>query len=92
MKLGETKRLARGRTRFRLRFLAADRAYANHRLRNWLRHRRIRPVISKGGREKERPRYFEKDLYKFRRVATHYEKTAMSYLTVLTLAAIVLWL
>ena len=106
VKQGEIKRKARGRARFRPRFLAADRAYANHRIRNWLRYRKIRPVIPKGGREKERPRNFKKDLYKernrierlvcrlkqFRRVATRYEKTAMSYLAVLTLAAIVLWL
>ena len=106
VKLGGIKRKARGRARFRPRFLAADRAYANHRIRNWLRRTKIRPVIPKGGREKERPRNFERELYKernrierlvcrlkqFRRVATRYEKTATSYLTMLTLAAIVLWL
>ena len=49
VKQGEIKRKARGRARFRPRFLAADRAYANHRIRNWLRYRKIRPVIPKGG-------------------------------------------
>jgi transposase len=106
MKRGAIKRKAAGRPRFRPRFVAADRAYGNHRVRSWLRCRKIRPVIPKGGREKKRPRNFERELYKernrierlvcqlkqFRRVATRYEKTAASYLTMLTLAAIMLWL
>ena len=106
MKMGEIRRKAAGRPRFRPKFVAADRAYGNHRVRGWLRRRKIRPVIPKGGREKSHPRNFKKELYRernrierlvcrlkhFRRVATRYEKTAMSYLTMLTLAAIVLWL
>lgn len=106
MKLGELRRKEVGRPRFRPKFLAADRAYANHRVRAWLRRRKIRPVIPKGGREKRLPRRFEKGLYKernrierlvcrlkqHRRLATRYEKTAASYLAMLTLGAILLWL
>jgi transposase len=108
MKLGAIRRNKKGvgRPRFRPKFLAADRAYGNHRVRGWLRRRKIRPVIPKGGREKKLPRRFEKELYKERnrierlvcglkqnrRIATRYEKTAASYLTMLTLGAILLWL
>jgi hypothetical protein len=60
MRRGEIKRKAMGRARFRPRFVAADRAYGNHRVRSWLRCRKIRPVIPKGGREKKRPRNFER--------------------------------
>jgi hypothetical protein len=34
MKLGEVKRKAAGRSRFRPKFVAADRAYGNHRVRS----------------------------------------------------------
>jgi hypothetical protein len=37
MKLGGVRRKEVGRPRFRPKFLAADRAYANHRVRGWLR-------------------------------------------------------
>ena len=67
--------------------------------------RKVWAAITKGRREK-RKRRFDAELYKernrverlvgrlkqFRRVATRYEKTAESYLTMLTLAAILLWL
>jgi hypothetical protein len=66
MKLGGVRRKEVGSPRFRPKFLAADRAYANHRVRGWLRRRKIRPVIPKGGREKKLPRRFEKELYKER--------------------------
>jgi transposase len=106
MKRGEVRRKAAGRPRFKPKFVAADRAYANRHVRGWLRRRKIQPIIPKGGREKRYPRDFEKELYKqrnrierlvcrlkqFRRIATRYEKTAMSYVIMLTLAAIVLWL
>ncbi len=55
MKLGAVRHKETGRARFRPKFLAADRAYANHRVRDWLRRRKIRPVIPKGGREKKPP-------------------------------------
>ena len=88
----EVKRKAAGRSRFRPKFVAADRAYGNHRVRSWLRPKKIRPVIPKGGREQKRQRDFERDLYKerncierlvcrlkqFRCVATRYETTAIS--------------
>ena len=86
--------------------MAADKAYSNHRIRAWLKRNRIRAIILQGSHEKRCQKDFDKALYRERnhverliarlkqnrRIATRYEKTADSYLTMLTLAAILLWL
>jgi transposase len=107
MKLGKLKRDSVGRPRLKPRCLAADKAYSSHRIRAWLRRKRIRAVIPQGNHEKKHRKDFDKTLYRERNrverliarlkqnrriAATRYEKTAASYMTMLTLAAILLWL
>ncbi len=106
MKSGKLKRDSVGRPRVKPKCLAADKAYSNHRIRVWLKRKRIRAVIPHGNHEKKRRKDFDKTLYRERnrverligrlkhnrRIATRYEKTAASYMTMLTLAAILLWL
>jgi transposase len=105
MEKGKLKRPGAGRPRLRPGRLTADRSYSNHRIRGWLASRKVRAVIPQGRHEK-RKRHFDGELYKernrverlvarlkqFRRIATRYEKTAESYLAMLTLAASLLWL
>jgi transposase len=95
-----------GRPRSRPERLAADKAYSNHRIRAWLKRKRIRAIIPQGSHEKRCQKDFDTALYRERnhverliarlkqnrRIATRYEKTADSYLTMLALAAILLWL
>jgi transposase len=105
MEKGKVKRTSAGRPRLRPGRLAADRSYSNRHIRSWLASRKVRAIIPQRRREK-RNRHFDGELYKqrnrierlvarlkqFRRIATRYEKTAESYLAMLTLAALLLWL
>ncbi len=50
-----------------------------------------RPILVARPRERNRVERLINRLKEFRRVATRYEKLAANYLTMLTLATIVLW-
>ena len=108
MEGGGIKRSSSGRPRVRPGCIVADRSYSNERIRTWLRRKKVRTIIPRTSRERKRRgrRPLDTELYakrnrverlvgrlkQFRRVATRYEKTAASYLAMLTLAAILLWL
>jgi transposase len=104
MESGAVKRVGRGRPRLRPRRVAGDKGYSSRRIRQYLRRRGIGAVIAR--QKRERRTRFDKAAYRkrnvverlvarlkqFRRVATRYEKRAVNYLAMLTIAAIVLWL
>lgn len=85
--------------------VVGDKAYSSSSNRDYLRRRGIRITISRRSNERRRGR-FDRSIYRernqvertinrlkqFRRVATRYEKRAESYLAMLTIAAILLWL
>ena len=105
MECGLVKRRRAGRPRRWPKRVAADKAYSNRRIRQWLRHRGVRVTIPRKANERRRGR-FNKALYKlrarveqlinrlkqFRRIATRYEKRAENYLGMVTIGAILLWL
>lgn len=78
--------------------MAGDKAYAVEHARDWLKRRRIEDVIPTKSNQKRRPR-FDKEKYRrrnvvercvgwikeFRRIATRYEKLAVSYVAMLKL-------
>lgn len=82
--------------------LAGDKAYSAGWIRDWLKERGIEPVIAHQKTEKARRRKFDRTAYRrrniiercvnslkwFRRVATRYEKLALHYLGMVTLAII----
>ncbi len=99
------KRPGRGRPRQRPQRVSGDKGYSSHRIRRYLRHRGIGVVIPHKSNERrrgpfDRAAYRERNvierlinrLKQFRRVATRYEKLAANFLTMVTLAAILLWL
>lgn len=104
MEQGAVKRPGRGRPRLRPDRVAGDKGYSGRRIRRYLRRRGIGVVIAR--QKRERHVRFDKDAYRkrnvverlvnrlkqFRRVATRYEKRAVNYLAMVTIAAIVLWL
>jgi transposase len=104
MQAGAVKRPGYGRPRSRPDRVAGDKGYSGRRIRRYLRRRGIGVVIARQTRER-RVR-FDKDAYRqrnvverlvnrlkqFRRIATRYEKRAVNYLAMLTIAAITLWL
>lgn len=85
--------------------VVGDKGYSYHRIRRYLAYRGILAVIPRRSDQDEDP-HFDRGLYRernkverlvgrlkqWRRVATRYEKRAGSYLAMLMLAAIVLWL
>ena len=104
MEHGAVKRPGRGRPRIRPRRVAGDKAYSSGKVRRYLRRRGIRAVIPRkvnerrtgrfdrtADRERNRVERLINRLKQFRRVATRYEKLAISYLAMVTLAAILLW-
>jgi transposase len=105
MEGGAIKRSGRGRPRRLPARMAADKAYSNRKIREYLRKRGIGIVIPRKSNEKHKGR-FDKEAYKqrnvverffnrlkqFRRVATRYEKRGENYKAMLSLAAILLWL
>jgi transposase len=95
----------RGRPRQRPRRVVGDKGYSSGTVRRYLRRRGIGATIPK--KRDERPqRTFDRALYRerntvercinrlkqFRRVATRYEKLAVNYLAMVTIAAILIWL
>jgi len=95
----------RGRPRSRPRKIVADAAYLAGANRRLLRRRGIGCVIPRA-RNHRRRGPFDKVAYRqrnqverffarikqFRRMATRYEKLALHYLAIVTLAAVVIWL
>jgi transposase len=82
--------------------LAGDKGYSAGWIREWLKERGIEPVIAHQKKEKARQGKFDRKTYRrrniiercvnslkwFRRVATRYEKLALHYLGMVTLAII----
>lgn len=103
MEQGVVKR-RHGRPRVRPDRVVGDKGYSSKKIRRYLRRRGIGVVIAR--QKRERRIRFDKAAYRkrnvverlvnrlkqFRRVATRYEKRAVNYLAMLTIAAIVLWL
>jgi transposase len=105
MEQGAVKRPGRGRPRLRPKRVVADKGYRSGKIRRYLRRRGIRYTIPRKQNERrrgpfDRQRYRDRNrverlinhLKQFRRVATRYEKRAVNYKAMLTLAAIMLWL
>jgi transposase len=104
MEMGAVKRAGRGRPRIRPDRVAGDKGYSSKRIRRYLRRRGIGAVIPRQKRERrtrfDRTAYHQRHLVErlvnrlkgFRRIATRYEKRAVHYLGMLTVAAIMLWL
>ena len=105
METGVVKRAGRGRPRLRPKRVVGDKGYSSQHIRHYLRRRGIGVVIPRRRDERrrgpfDRAAYRERNvaerlvnrLKQFRRIATRYEKRALNYLGMLTLAAIVLWL
>jgi transposase len=105
MEQGAVKRLGRGRPRVRPDRVVGDKGYSSRKVRRYLRRRGMRPVIARRADEPVQ-RAFDRERYRarnrverlinrmkqFRRVATRYEKLAVTYLAMVTLAAILIWL
>jgi transposase len=105
MEGGAVKRRGRGRPRQRPKRVAGDKGYSSRKVRRYLRRRGIRAIIP---RRKDEPqqRRFDRERYRarnrvercinrlkqYRRVATRYEKLAVNYLAMVTIAAILIWL
>lgn len=105
METGAVKRVGQGKPRIRPERVVGDRGYSSRKIRWYLRKRGIRAVIARQKGERRRGHFDEacyrkrnvverlvNRLKQFRRIATRYEKRAVNYLGMLTLAAIVLWL
>jgi Transposase and inactivated derivatives len=105
METGWIRRWGRGRPRLKPDRLAADKAYSSGVIRSALRRRHIQSVIPTKSNERPDPT-FDRNAYRernrverlinklkrFRRIATRYEKRAVNYLAMITIAAILLWL
>jgi len=99
------KRKNKGRPKSRFRYFLGDKAYSSQKIREKLRSQGATPIIPRKNNEKKRER-FNKGLYRERnlierlinrlkqnrRIATRYEKYAINYLAMLTIASIILWL
>jgi transposase len=105
MQQGAIKRLRPGQPKRRPKRLVADKGYGSRKIRTYLRQHGIRVTIPHKTNE-HRTGPFSRTWYRtrnrverlinrlkqFRRVATRYEKRAVNYLAMITLAAITLWL
>lgn len=102
---GDVGRQGRGRPRRRPRRIVGDKGYSSRRIRDYLRRHGIRHTIPHKRtecrcgpfdvafyRERNQVERLIKRLKQFRRVATRFEKRAVNYLAMVTLAAIMLWL
>jgi transposase len=105
MECGAVGRAGGGRPRIRPDRLVGDKGYSTEKVRGYLRSRGIGVVIPhradqrasasfdrRAYRERNRVERLINRLKQFRRIATRYEKRAASYLAMLTIAAITLWL
>jgi transposase len=103
---GAVARPGRGRPRMRPDRAAGDKGYTGHPIRTYLRQRGIGAVIprrkdeSRQGTRFDRAAYRERNrverlinrLKQHRAIATRYEKLAVTYHALLTIACILLWL
>jgi transposase len=85
--------------------VAGDKGYSSRKARRALRRRGIRAVIPTKKNQRPNPQ-FDRDAYRernqverlfnrlkqYRAIATRYEKLAMTYLALLLIASILLWL
>ena len=105
METGTVRRAGRGLPRIRPERVVGDKAYSSRMVRRYLRRHGIRAVIPTKRDERRSPTfdrvaYRERStverlinrLKQFRRIATRYEKRAVNYLAMLTIAAVLLWL
>lgn len=108
LRIGSVRRKGAGRPRLRPSCIIADKGYSYPPIRRLLIRRGIRAVIPRrrDQRPLDGRHRFDSALYRqrnrverlvgrlkqFRRIATRYEKRASSYLAMLTLAAVLLWL
>ncbi len=101
---GAVKRPGRGRPRLRPQRVAGDKGYSSSKTRRYLRRRGIRAVIPTKKDERRNPRFdraayrerniierFLNRLKQHRRIATRYEKLAVSYAAMLTIAMWLFW-
>ena len=102
---GAIPRSGRGRPRLRPRAVGGDKGYSNGAARRALRRRGIRPIIPTKKNQRPNPR-FDRTAYRernqverlfnrlkqFRAIATRYEKLATSFLALLTIASLLVWL
>jgi transposase len=105
MEQGAVKRAGRGRPKVRPKRVLGDKAYSSRKIRHYLKKRGIAYTIPRRSDE-TRTGPFNRAVYKkrncvertinrlkqFRRVATRYEKRAVNFLAMVTLASILLWL
>ncbi len=105
MEQGALRRIRGGRPRLRPGRLVGDKGYSSRRIRGYLRRHHIRYTIPRK-RNERRTGPFNRAIYRSRncverlinqlkqsrRIATRYEKCAVYYLAMLTIAAIQLWL
>lgn len=105
MEQGAVKRGSRGRPRIRPERVLGDKGYSSRKIRHYLKQRGIGYTIPRR-RNETRTGPFNRTLYKdrncverligrlkqFRRVATRYEKRAVNFLAMVTLASIMLWI
>ena len=105
MEQGAVKRVGRGRPKLRPKRVLGDKAYSSRKIRRYLKQRGIGYTIPRRCDE-TRTGPFNRALYKernyverainrlkqFRRVATRYEKRAVNFLAMITIATIMLWL
>jgi transposase len=66
MECGKVGRPGPGRPRLRSKRLVADKAYSSHRIRSWLKSKKIQAIIPRGRHEKRPNKSFDKTLYKER--------------------------
>ncbi len=105
MERGAVKRMGRGRPRIRPDRVVGDKGYSSPAARRYLKGRRIGAVIPTKADEApdpsfDRAAYRERNvverlinrLKQWRRVATRYEKRAVTYVAMVTIACILLWL
>ena len=102
---GAVRRRGPGRPRLRPRRVAGDKGYSSPTARGRIRRRGMVPVIPTKSNEPRDPA-FDREAYRernrierlinrlkqFRRIATRYEKRAINYLAMLTIAMSLLWL
>jgi len=106
MTQGAVKREGPGRPRLRPERVAGDKGYTGQPIRTYLRRRGMGAVIPRRANESRQGSRFDRAAYRernrvertlnrlkqYRRIATRYEKRAVNYLAMLTIAAILLWL
>jgi transposase len=105
MERGAVTQRGRGRPRIRPDRVAGDKGYSSPTIRRYLKERRIGAMIPTKANQVADPG-FDREAYRernmverlinrlkqWRRIATRYEKRAVNYLAMLSIAAILLWL